>query len=132
MGEKNISQHYNVFTNIILVVFHSWSLISSQLCSIIINRSHILYWGYAQPESAQKERRQTRYNIGGLFLCLHLSLFSAIFGHNMTHVLRQSMMSFSVSKQGTRLPNPSTTSSYTFPTAISNLFSMKTYFFNNI
>ena len=39
---KKISQHYNVFTKIILVVFHSWSLIPSQLSSIIINRSHSL------------------------------------------------------------------------------------------
>ena len=60
VGEKNISQHHNVFTKIILVVFHSWSLISSKLCSIIINRTNSLYWGYAQPESAPKELRQTR------------------------------------------------------------------------
>ena len=61
------------------------------------------------------------------FLCLHLS---AIFGHNVTHVLRQNLASFSVFTQGTRLPKPSTTSRHTFQTAISYLFSMKTYFDN--
>ena len=62
------------------------------------------------------------------FLCLHLS---AIFGHKVIHVLRQSLTSFSVFTQGTRLPQPSTRSRHTFPRAISYLFSMKTYF-NNI
>ena len=57
------------------------------------------------------------------FFCL-----SAIFGHNVTHVLRQSLMLFSVFKQGTRLSKSSTTSRHTFPTAISHLFSMKVSF----
>ena len=63
------------------------------------------------------------------FLCLHLS---SIFGHNMTHVLGQSLTSFSVIKQGTRLSNYSATSRHTFPTAFSLLFSMKISFSNDI
>ena len=38
-----------------------------------------------------------------------------LFGHNVTHVLRQSLTSFSVFKQGTRL-SKSPTSRHTFPT----------------
>ena len=67
MWVKKYKSTQQCFTKIILVVFHPWSLISSHLCSIIINRSHSLYWGYAQPESAPKECRQTRLNRGGIF-----------------------------------------------------------------
>ena len=112
-----------MFYNEKLVVFHSVQLISSQICFLIINSLHNLRWAYALPEGASKGRRQTKYNRGGIFLCLHLS--AMIFGHNLTHVLRQSLTSFSVFKQGTRLSKSSTTSRQTFPTAISHLFSMK-------
>ena len=86
------------------------------LCFIIKNRSQSLYWGYALPEGHQKDvDKQDKTEVDFLFIYPHLL---SIFGHNVSHVLRQRLTSFSAFMQGTRLSKSSTT----FPTAISHLF----------
>ena len=46
VGEKNISQSYNVFTTEHLLSFIHGNLLTSQICFIIINRLHSLYNGH--------------------------------------------------------------------------------------
>ena len=111
--ERNTCCLSFMVTNMITNMFHNHKQNTQSILGICPTRGCT--------KRAQTNKIKQRWH----FLCLHLS---AIFGHNVTHVLRQSLTSFSVFKQGTRLSKSSTTSRHAFPTAISHLFSMKISF----
>ena len=61
---------------------------------------HIVYTGGMTYHGGHQKGVDNQIKQRWIFLCLHLS---SIFGHNVTHALRQSLTLFTVFKQGTRL-----------------------------